>query len=228
MWRFAGFFSTRLLRLWLVIALGAALLVGLVVVSLTLPQGTGAVAQPALSTPAPTHTSRLTPTPRAGATLAGDTDAAGKVSPAPPWLVEGLAILFLVLIGFSLILFPLAARAARIERRNRAAFSPVPIPEEEQAARLSQIAPERKAPLSREQLRALRVAAQRRDDVARQPTARLGAVRVVDGVPVSMPITEAETMPHLPASPALGASLRPVGPRINEGRAQGVAGDGRR
>lgn len=174
--------------------------------------------------PTATPTTKPSPTPTAtshpGAAIDGDhIPPEGTIAPAPPWLGEGLAILFLVLLGFSLIVFPLVVRLLRSERRYGPAFSPLPVMPEKQMAQLNQIPPERKQPLNPGQLHLLHEASRGRVIISQESTATLAAVRIVDGVPISMPITEAETIPQLPTP------RRPQTPRIIEGSAQEVAGD---
>lgn len=129
----------------------------------------------------------------ATATSGGSKGALGKV---PSWLTGGLVGVFVILLAFSLIIFPLAMRSARAERRGRPTFTVAPPRRPSgQVARLTQIPPERKQPLSREQMLALRESQQlaATPGVLEHSTASLTAIRVVDGVPVSLPITEAET-----------------------------------
>jgi hypothetical protein len=103
---------------------------------------------------------------------------------------------FVLLLVFSLIIFPLAMRSARAERRGRQAL-PVAPPSRPsgQMARLTRIPPERKQPLSRAQMLALRESQKvvAISGVSEQSTASLAAIRVVDGVPVSLPLIEADT-----------------------------------
>ncbi len=180
--------SKRLFWLWLA-CLCLTLLAGL---TLAQPQVAGAAANPAQATPTATaHPATPTGTPH--------TTTASQPSSAPSWLAEGLGIAFLLLLGLGLVLVPLAVRSGRIERRSRPAFSPPPVVADEQVSRLSQIAPERKEPLNREQMLALQQAARGRADLSPQSTASLPAVRIVDGVPISPPISEAEAVPQLPA-----------------------------
>ncbi len=102
-------------------------------------------------------------------------------------------MLFAVLLVFSLIILPLAMRAARTERRSRPAVVPTPTRRPSgQVARLSQIPPERKEPLSREQLQSLREA---RPDGSQHASGASSGMHIVDGVPVSLPITPP---PHRP------------------------------
>jgi hypothetical protein len=115
---------------------------------------------------------------------------------APSWLVGGLVGVFVLLLVFSLIIFPLAMRSARAERSNQLALTVAPPRRPSgQVARLTQIPPERKEPLSRAQMLALRESQQVAaiSGVSEQSTASLAAIRVVDGVPVSLPLIEAET-----------------------------------
>jgi hypothetical protein len=157
--------------------------------------------------PAPTATTALTlgltasttpgatpsSTAQATATPGRSKGALGKV---PSWLTGGLVGVFVILLAFSLIIFPLAMRSARAERRGRPTFTVAPPRRPSgQVARLTQIPPERKQPLSREQMLALRESQQLAapSGVAEHSTASLAAIRVVDGVPISLPITEAET-----------------------------------
>ncbi len=220
--RFARLPARRLFWAWLV-CLCVTLLVGAALLSLAQPQAAGTAANLSLLAPTPTHTTTLTATPRSGTSSSADhASSAGQISPAPSWLVEGLAVLFLFLLGLSLILFPIVVRSARIERRSRPAFSPLPLPEEKQVAYLSQIAPERKEPLSRDQWQALREAAREKAMRSPQASAHLAAMRIVDGVPVSLPIAEAETIPHLrvPEYPLMS--------RLSESRAPEAEPDSQR
>lgn len=112
----------------------------------------------------------------------------------------GLVGVFGVLLVLSLIIFPLAMRSARAERRGRPDFTVAPPRRPSgQVARLTSIPPERKEPLSREQMLMLRESQQLAavPGVSEQSTASLAAIQVVNGLPVSLPITEAETA-HLP------------------------------
>lgn len=198
MGRLAGLSSRRLFRCWL-----AGLCVLLLGLALALAQTPVAASA---AHPAPTHTyaataTATTPTPRASATPGGAHAAGSEANRAPSWLPEALGVLLFLLLFFGLIIVPIALRAERIERRNRPAYSPAPVTEDEQVARLSQIAPERKEPLSREQLRALREAAQESVALPPQPTTSLPTVRLIKGVPVSLPDAEAEQLPQLPAPP---------------------------
>jgi hypothetical protein len=109
--------------------------------------------------------------------------------------VGGLVGVFVLLLVFSLIIFPLAMRSARAERRGRLALTVAPPRRPSgQMARLTQIPPERKQPLSREQMLALRESQNvlAASGVSEQSTASLAAIRVVDGVPVSLPLVEAD------------------------------------
>ena len=122
---------------------------------------------------------------------------------APSWLVGGLVGVFVLLLAFSLIIFPLAMRSARAERRGRPVLTVAPPRRPSgQVARLTQIPPARREPLSREQMLALRESQKLAavSGVSEQSTASLVAIRVVDGVLVSLPITEAETVPQLPVA----------------------------
>ena len=115
---------------------------------------------------------------------------------APSWLVGGLVGVFVLLLVFSLIIFPLAMRSARAERRGRLALIVAPPRRPSgQVARLTQIPPERKQPLNRAQMLALRESQKVMvvSGVSEESTASLAAIRVVDGVPVSLPLIEAET-----------------------------------
>ncbi|HLV98495.1 MAG TPA: hypothetical protein VKT82_07425 [Ktedonobacterales bacterium] len=194
--RFARLPSRRLFVAWL-LCLCVTLLVGLSLVSLAQPQHAGAAARPFAVTPTPTHAAHATATPHSG--TAGSTGQTTHADKAPSWLGEGLLVVFLFLLGLSLILFPIVVRSSRIERSRRLEFSPMPVPEAKQAARFSQIAPERKEPLSRDQWQALHEAAREKAGPAPHATAHLAAMRVVDGVPVSLPSAEAEAVPQLPA-----------------------------
>lgn len=187
MGRLGGLSSRRLFWLWLA-CLCMTLLTGL---ALAQPQVAGAAARAAQATP--------TATPYTGKTTGIHTTPASKPSSAPSWLAEGLGILFLLLLGFGLILVPLAVRSGRIERRSRPAFSPAPVVADEQVSRLSQIAPERKEPLNRDQMLALQQPTRGQSDPSRPSTATLTPARLIDGVPISSPISGAEPVPQLPA-----------------------------
>lgn len=161
------------------------------------PTATSTPVPTATSTPRPTATSTPKPAPSstapATATPGRSKGALGKV---PSWLTGGLVGVFVILLAFSLIIFPLAMRSARAERRGRPTFTVAPPRRPSgQVARLTQIPPERKQPLSREQMLALHESQQlaATSGVSEHSTASLAAIRVVDGVPVSLPITEAET-----------------------------------
>jgi hypothetical protein len=164
------------------------------------------------TTPTPTPTS----TPHAGpASSGGHAGAAGRAPSAPSWLVEGVIALFALLLGLGLIALPIAMRVARVERWGQPVYKPLHRrPAGEQAARLSQIPPERKEPLSREQMEAMRASKRLRAADAQQSATTPAITRIINGVPVSLPVTEAETMPHLPA------------PRIIDGSAQEGASEG--
>jgi hypothetical protein len=203
MGRLARLSSRRLFWLWLA-CLCVTLLMGLV---LAQPQVAGAAARSAQATP--------TATSHPGKATGNHITPASKPSPAPPWLAEAALILLLLLLGFGLILFPLALRSGRIERRSRPAFSPAPVGADEQVSRLSRIAPERKAPLNREQMRALQQAARVRAGLSPQATTTLAAARLIDGVPISMPIAGAEAVPPLPA-PRRPAVTRKIGGSAQE------------
>src|SRR5579859_1631352 len=169
--RFARLPSTLLFRLRPV-SLCAALLVGLALVSLT-PTATQASAtlSPLALAATPTPQAHATPTPRAdpGKSSVSQPGSGSAPGPVPMWLIEGLGVLFLALLGFSLIIFPIAVRSARTERASRPVYKPTArVSEDEQVARLSQIPPERKEPLSREQMRALREAIQASEEDSRQ------------------------------------------------------------
>ena len=179
--------SRRFFWLWLA-CLCVMLLAGL---ALAQPQVAGAVANSAQATP--------TATTHPGKTAGNHIPPASQPSPASTWIAEGLMILFLLLLGFGLVLVPLAVRSGRIERRSRLAFSPTPIVADEQVSRLSQIAPERKEPLSREQMLALQQAARGKADPSQQSEATLTPARLIDGVPISPPINDAKAVPQLPA-----------------------------
>ncbi|GEM_PF-3080613 len=158
----------------------------------------------ATSQPAPTTTS----TPHA-APGKGDTSAAARSNTinAPPWLVEGLVALFVVLLGFCLVIFPLAVRSARAERQNQPIYKPAARRStDEQVSRLSQVPPARPAPLSREQMLALRASRQQGDDISQQSTASLSAVRLVNGVPFSPPGAGAPQVPP-PRGPGGGQGM---------------------
>jgi hypothetical protein len=150
------------------------------------------------------------PTGRAG-TSGGQK---GALTAAPPWLVEGLVGVFVILLGFSLIVFPIAMRAGRADRRSQPAgrvHRPAGV--SGQVARLHDIPPERKEPLSREQMLMMRDSQRlpAASHISDQSTGSLTAIRLVNGVPVSLPITEAETVPQVPAV------RRPVMGKIVEG-----------
>lgn len=76
-------------------------------------------------------------------------------------------------------------------------------------ARIIQIPPQRREPLSREQMLALREEQERWAGVSREFSGRLTAVRLVDGVPVTLPISEQETVPRMPTIPTTSGK-RPV------------------
>jgi hypothetical protein len=173
---------------------------GFFLLSLAQPQHAGAAANPFLQTPTPAHSSTLTTTPHSGA--AGSAEYTANVDKGPPassWLGEGLLVMFVLLLGLSLILFPIVVRSSRIERRSHLEFSPLPIAEAKQVARFSKIAPERKEPLSRDQWQALNEAARGKTRLSPRTTAHLAMMHVVDGLPVSVPIAEAEAIPQVPA-----------------------------
>lgn len=147
------------------------------------------------------------PSSTAPATIGPATATPGRsksaLAAAPSWLVGGLVGVFALLLAFSLIIFPLAMRSARSERRGRPAFPlALTVRPGGQVARLTQIPPARNEPLSREQMLALRESQRLAavSGVSEQSTASLAAIRVVDGVPISLPITEAETVPQLPVA----------------------------
>lgn len=71
-------------------------------------------------------------------------------------------------------------------------------PATERITRMSQIPPVRREPLSQEQMQALHEEQERRAGVSRESSGMLAAVRLVDGVPVTLPISEQETVPRLP------------------------------
>ncbi|HEU5368590.1 MAG TPA: hypothetical protein VFU69_09005 [Ktedonobacterales bacterium] len=179
--------SRRLFWLWLA-CLCMTLLAGL---ALAQPQAAGAAANSAQATP--------TATAHSDTATENHTTTASQPSPASTWLAEGLGIVFLLLLGFGLIIFPIAVRSARIERRSRPAFSLVPVVAAEQVSRLGQIAPERKEPLNRQQMLALQEAARGRADSSQPSATTLTPARLIDGVPISLPISEAEAVPQLPA-----------------------------
>jgi len=195
------------------------------------PTATATPPSAATATPQPAATATLPPVPSATpalvlATSASATPPGAKPSPtthagaagggkkgvlaaAPSWLVEGLAAVFLILLAFTLIVFPLAMRSARAERRSRPSGR---VPRsggvDSQVARLNEIPPARREPLTREQMLAVRNS-QKLPAVSRvsnQSMGSLAAIRLVNGVPISLPITEAETAPQLPAArwPAAG------------------------
>ncbi|HEU5198068.1 MAG TPA: hypothetical protein VFU32_00445 [Ktedonobacterales bacterium] len=209
MGRFTRLPSVALFRLRLITCCGV-LLAGLMLMALALPHSGQAregapaamAAQPAL-TVMTVSALAVSPSTTPGAVPSSTTQATvtpgkskGAVAKAPSWLVDGLVGVFVLLLVFSLIIFPLAMRSARAERRGRPAVTVAPPSRPSgQMARLTRIPPERKQPLSREQMLALResqhLAAVPR--VSEQSTASLAAIRVVDGVPVSLPLIEEDT-----------------------------------
>lgn len=201
--RFVGRLFTRQFGCWLV-TVSAALLVGLALVSMPQPSAAAAPAHAVTLTPwlidkATPTPKATTPTPRASATPGGS----HAKSSAPPsggsaWLPEALAVVCLILLVLSLISIPIAVRSTRIDRRIRLDFKPEALPEEEQVARLSQIPPARKEPLTRAQMQAVHASMRGSTDAPQQSTAHLAASRLVDGVPISLP-AEAEPLPQLPA-----------------------------
>ncbi len=201
MGRFERLPPRLLFRLGLV-SLCAALLVVLTLVSQAQPAAqASAPTSPLALAATPTPPAHATPTPRAdpgkGQASQPSSSAVGAL---PAWLIEGLGVLLLALLGFSLIIFPIAVRSARTERAARPVYRPsARVPESEQVARLSQIPPERKEPLSREQMRALRAASRAGEEVPQQTTASLATIRLINGVPISAPDAEEEAAPPLPA-----------------------------
>ncbi|HEY7355284.1 MAG TPA: hypothetical protein VH590_02425 [Ktedonobacterales bacterium] len=187
MGRLARLSSRRLFWLWLA-CLWVTLLTGL---ALAQPQVAGAAGYAAKATP--------TATAQPVKTIGNHIAPASQPSPAPTWIGEGLMILFLLLLASGLMLIPLAVRSGRIERRSRLAFSPPPVVADEQVSRLSQIAPERKEPLNREQMLTLHQSARGKAAPSQQSTTTLTPERLIDGVPISPPISEAEAIPQLPA-----------------------------
>lgn len=159
------------------------------------------------ASPSPTPKgAKSSPTAHAGAPGSGKK---GALAAAPSWLVEGMMGLFVILLGFSLIIFPIAMRAGRADRRSQPARRVLRATRMSgQVARLNEIPPERKEPLSRQQMLALRDSQQLPvvSDVSDQSTGSLAAIRLVNGVPISLPITEAETIPQMPVvrRPAVG------------------------
>ena len=118
----------------------------------------------------------------------------------PPWLAIGLAALFGALLLFSLITFVVARRLGRQGTIRRPLSIPAFSQNTGQFSRLSQVPPVRRQPLTREQMLALRQQQEREAGISNQTTASLAAVRLVNGVPVTLPITEPETI--LPETPA--------------------------
>jgi hypothetical protein len=196
--------TTRLFWLWL-LNLYAALLVGLALVNLAPLPSAGTAADRALRTrtPTPAATSTLPPTLTPAATLhagavTGVHRANAPASSAPSWLGEVMALAIFIVVGFGLIMFPIAVRSARIDKRTLPAYPLPPAAKEKQVARLSRAAPVRKEPLTREQLQALRDAALGGAAVSQQSAGALATIRLVDGVPVSLPSSEAGTSAQLP------------------------------
>jgi hypothetical protein len=248
MGRFVGLLSLRRFRLGL-IGLCMVVLVGLAVMGLAQSRAAQAVVDSPLLTPTRTHTAtatptskpkKPTPTPTSKPTLTPTTNASptptatshpaaaldgdvippqGTIAPAPPWLAQGLAIMFLVLLGFGLIVFPIVVRLLRSERRYGPVFTPLPVLPEKRIAQLNQIAPVRKQPLNPEEMHRVREATRSQVIISQESTATLAAVRIVDGVPISMPITEAETVPQLPTP------KRPLTPRVIESSVREVPRD---
>jgi hypothetical protein len=120
----------------------------------------------------------------------------------------GLGALFGSLVLFALIAFPLSHRLAQ---QHAAGKHPMRFPSSagvlrppsmqpvtERIARMSQIPPVRREPLSQEQMRALHAEQERRAGVSRESSGTLAAVRLVNGVPVTLPISEQETVPRMP------------------------------
>jgi hypothetical protein len=153
----------------------------------------------ALVSTSATPTPLATSTPRtSGAAEGVQPSSEHTVSKVLSALPEVLAIAFVVLLLFGLMLVPVVRRSARAERRSRLALPLVPIAPEKLEAQLSRVAPERKEPLSREQMQELKEVVQ---TGAASPAsmASLGSMRLVDGVPVSIPLEEIEPVPLLPA-----------------------------
>ena len=193
--------AARLVRLGLA-SLGTALLPGLVIVALALA-GSGqpdpGLFSPAALAAAPTSRPTAHTTATAHATPGkgkGSQSGGGSQSTTlPSWLPEGVVALLVVLLGFGLVIVPLALRS---EQRNQPIYKPgARRSADEQIARLSLIPPERKEPLSREQMQALRASQQQHAEVSRQFTGSLEAAHLVSGVPVSPPGSEAEATPQL-------------------------------
>lgn len=210
--RMARLSAARLVR-WGMTSLGAALLLGIVLGALALTslgQGEPGLFPPAALAAAPTSR----PTPRTSPTAhttpgkgKGSQSGGGGTSAAlPSWLPEGAVALVLVLLVFGLLLVPLALRSARSERKNQPIYKPAARRSaDKQVARFSLIPPERKEPLSREQMRALRASRQPGVDSPQQFTGSLEAVHLVSGVPVSPPDAQAEAAPQAPTPRETGA-----------------------
>ncbi len=188
-----------------VMMLCIALLAGQALVNRAQPAAASAAAHSAsvrfsslLSTSA-TPTPRATTTPRASGTAKSAQPASESQSfDLRSVLPEAIALLLALLLGFGLMLYPVVRRSARDERRSRLAYPLEMIPPEKLEAQLSQVAPERKEPLSREQMRELKEAAQARA-ASPSSTASLASMRLVDGVPVSLPMPQEDPAPQLPA-----------------------------
>jgi hypothetical protein len=81
---------------------------------------------------------------------------------------------------------------------------------------MSQIPPLRREPLTQEQMLALHAEQERRAGVSKESSGMLAAVQLVDGVPVTLPISEQETVPRLPVIPTTSGK-RPVVSLIVDG-----------
>ena len=199
MGRFVGLRLTRRSGLML-IHVCAVVLVGVAMVNVPqhptrAPSTPAAHSRPLLNQEATPTPLPASPTASVSVTPVSTHSQSESQAPADlSWLVEGVAVLFLILLGFGLILVPIVVRSSRIERRRRLSFPLEPVAQEKLEAQLTRVVPERKAPLSRAQMQALR-------DEARRlaVTSESSAVRLVNGLPLSLPIAEAEPLPQLPA-----------------------------
>ncbi len=186
----------------------------------TTATATATAAQVPTATQAPRTTATATPRPGTGGGLPGADGDEGSAEPAPPWLLGGLGALFGALILLALIAFPLSRRLAQNAARERPsarfAHETFQRPPSMQGAaartsRMSQIPPQRREPLSREQMLALHAEQERRAGVSRESSSRLAAVRLVDGVPVTLPISEQETVPRMSILPTPSSKRLVVG-----------------
>jgi hypothetical protein len=172
----------------------------------------------------PTATATSTPGVGSGGGASGG-EGDGAAETAPPWLLGGLGALFGSLVLFALITFPLSRRMAQSASRKRPGVRfahekgqrlPSIQGAAERTMRISQIPPVRRAPLSREQMGALHQEQGRRVGAFRESSGMLAAVQVVDGVPVTLPISEQETVTSLSTIPTTSGK-RPVVSLVVEG-----------